>query len=64
MVRLRSVGVLSSAKIYGIFHVALGILIAMFLVLIGLAGLAAAPGQQKLGVLAFPVRHCRRSSLV
>ena len=34
---------------------ALGILIAIFLVLIGLAGFAAAPGQQKLDRVAFLV---------
>ncbi len=51
MFRLRSVGVLSCAKIYGIVHVALGILFGLFFVLIGLVGLAAAPGQQKLGLL-------------
>ena len=53
MVRLRSVGVLSCAKIYGIIHMALGILFGVFLVLIGIAGLAAAPGQQKFGMIGF-----------
>jgi hypothetical protein len=51
MVRLRSVGVISVAKIYGVIHMALGILFAIFFVLIGLIGLAAAPGQQKLGMI-------------
>jgi len=51
MVRLRSVGVLSCAKIYGIVHMALGILFGLFFVLIGLVGLAAAPAQQKLGMI-------------
>ena len=32
MVRLRSVGVLSCAKIYGIIHMALGILFGVFFV--------------------------------
>ena len=51
MVRLRSVGVLSCAKIYGIIHMALGILFALFFVVIGVVGLAASPGQQKLGMI-------------
>ena len=55
MVRLRSVGVLSCAKIYGVINMAIGILIALFLVLIGLAGLAVAPGQQKLGMIGMLV---------
>jgi hypothetical protein len=45
--------VLSCAKIYGIIHVALGILFGVFFVLIGIAGLAAAPGQQKFGMIGF-----------
>ena len=55
MVRLRSVGVLSCAKIYGIIHMALGILFGVFFVLIGIAGLAAAPGRQKFGMIGFLV---------
>jgi len=51
MVRLRSIDVLSCAKIYGIIHVAIGILIGLFLVVIGMIGLAAAPGQQKYGMI-------------
>src|SRR5665811_1688035 len=51
MVRLRSVGVLSCAKIYGIIHMALGILFGVFCVLIGVVGLAAASGQQKFGMI-------------
>ena len=51
MVRLRSVGVLSCAKIYGIIHMTLGILFGVFFVVIGIVGLAAAPGQQKLGMI-------------
>jgi len=55
MVRLRSVGVLSCAKIYGIVHMAIGILFGLFFVLIGLVGLAAAPAQQKLGMIGILV---------
>lgn len=51
MVRLRSVDVISCAKVYGILHVAVGILIAVMFVFIGLIGFAAAPGQQKLGMI-------------
>jgi hypothetical protein len=53
MVRLRSVGVMSCAKIYGLLNVALGILFAIFFVLIALVGLAAAPAQRKFGMVAF-----------
>ena len=51
MVRLRSVGVLSCAKIYGIVHMALGILFGVFFILFGVVGLAAAPSQQKIGMI-------------
>ena len=51
MVRLRSVDVLSCARIYGIIHIAVGVLIALVLVLVGLVGFAAAPGQQKFGMI-------------
>ena len=51
MVRLRSVDVISCAKIYGILHMAIGVLIGLLFVLIGLIGFAAAPGQQKFGMI-------------
>ena len=51
MVRLRSVDVMSCAKIYGVLHMAIGVLIGLLFVLIGLIGLAAAPGQQKFGMI-------------
>ena len=51
MVRLRSLDVISCAKIYGIIHFILGILFALFFVLIGLIGVAATPGQQKFGMI-------------
>ena len=47
MVQLRSVDVLSCAKIYGILHVAIGIVFALFFVFIGLIGFAASPGATK-----------------
>ena len=46
---------MSCAKVYGILHVALGILFAIFFALIGVVSLAAAPGQQKFGVVTFLV---------
>ncbi len=55
MVRLRSVDVMSCAKVYAILHMAIGILFGLFLVLIGLVGLAAAPGHQKLGMVGMIV---------
>jgi hypothetical protein len=51
MVRIRSVDVISCAKIYGILHMAIGVVVALVLVLVGLVGLAAAPGQQKFGMI-------------
>jgi hypothetical protein len=51
MVRLRSVGVLSCAKIYGVLHMAIGIVFGLFFGLIGLVGMAAAPERQKLGMI-------------
>lgn len=51
MVQLRSVDVMSCAKIYGVFHVALGVLFGLFFVFIALIGLATAPGQQKFGMI-------------
>jgi hypothetical protein len=51
MVRLRSVGVLSCAKVFAILHAAIGVLVALLVVLVGVVGLAAAPAQQKLGMV-------------
>jgi hypothetical protein len=51
MVRLRSVDVVSCAKIYGILHMAIGVVVGLLFVLIGLVGFAAAPGQQKFGMI-------------
>jgi hypothetical protein len=55
MVRLRSVDVMSCAKIYAILHMAIGILVGLFLVLIGLVGFAAAPGHPKFGMVGMLV---------
>ena len=51
MVRLRSVGVVSCAKISAILHGAMGVLVALSVVIAGLAGLAATPTPQKLGII-------------
>ncbi|HZD33403.1 MAG TPA: hypothetical protein VE779_17290 [Candidatus Angelobacter sp.] len=51
MVRVRSVDVISCAKIYGVLNMAMGVLIGLMFVVIGLVGLAAAPGQQKFGLI-------------
>ena len=51
MVRVRSVDVMSCAKIYGVLHLAIGVVIGLLFVLIGLIGFAAAPGQQKFGMI-------------
>jgi hypothetical protein len=52
MIRLRSVGVLSCAKVFAVIHAALGVLFGMLFLLIGVIGIAAAPSHQKLGMLA------------
>lgn len=51
MVRIRSVDVISCARIYGILHVAIGVLVGFVFVLVGMIGLAAAPGQRKFGMI-------------
>ena len=47
MVRLRSVDVLSCARIYGIIHIAIGVLIALVLVLRRTGGFCSRPGSTK-----------------
>lgn len=42
---------MSCAKVYGILNMAVGTLIGLLFVVIGMIGLAAAPGQQKFGML-------------
>lgn len=51
MVRLRRLDVISCAKISGLLHMALGVLVALFLVVIGLIGAAASPGKERLGMI-------------
>src|SRR5215831_10951351 len=51
MVRLRSIDVVSCAKVNGVIHMAIGVLFGLFFMLIGMFGIAAAPEQQKLGMI-------------
>lgn len=51
MVRLRSVGVLSSAKIFAVVQGVIGILIGFFFLVFGIVGAAVFPSQQKLGII-------------
>ena len=55
MVRLRSVGVLSSAKIFAVVHAAIGVLVGFILLVVGVVGAAVAPGHQKMGMIGFIV---------
>jgi len=55
MFRLRSVGVLSCAKIFAIIHAAIGVLVGFFVLIFGVVGAAIVPGQQKLGMLGIVV---------
>lgn len=55
MVRIRSVGVLSCAKIFAVVQGAVGILVSFFLVIVGAIAMAAAPAQQKFGMLGLIV---------
>jgi hypothetical protein len=52
MFRLRSIGVLSCAKIFTVVHAVIGILVGFLFLLFGIFGAALAPGQQKLGTVA------------
>jgi hypothetical protein len=50
MFRLRSVGVLSSAKIFAVIQAAIGVLVGFVLLLVAILGAAFAPAHQKLGM--------------
>jgi len=52
MFHLRSIGVLSCAKIFAVVHAVIGILVGFFFLLFGVVGAALAPSQQKLGIVA------------
>jgi len=51
MFRLRSVGVLSSAKIFAVIQGAIGILVGFCVLIFAVVGAAIVPGQQKLGMI-------------
>ena len=55
MFRLRSIGVLSCAKVFAVVHGALGILVSVLLFVIGLAGAFAAPGKNGLGMVGITI---------
>jgi hypothetical protein len=55
MVRMRSIGVLSAAKIFAVVQAAVGILVGFFFLLFGVIGTAIVPGQQKLGMIGIIV---------
>lgn len=55
MFRLRSIGVLSCAKIFALVHAVLGILVGFLLLLLGIFGAALAPRPQKLGMVGIIV---------
>lgn len=50
MFRLRSIGVLSSAKIFAVVQAAIGILVGFLFLIFAIVGAALAPAQQKLGM--------------
>ena len=55
MVRLRSIGVLSAAKIFAVVQAAIGVLVGFIFLLVGVVGAAIAPGRQKLGMIGIIV---------
>jgi len=55
MFRLRSIGVLSSAKIFGIVQGAIGILVGFLFLIFAIVGAAIVPAQQKLGMMGMIV---------
>ena len=55
MFRLRSVGVLSCAKVFAVIHAVIGILIGFFVLVFGIIGAALAPAHQKFGAIGIIV---------
>src|SRR5271156_5253345 len=55
MCRLRSIGVLSCAKIFTILHAIIGILAGFLFLIFGIVGTALAPSQPKHGMVAIVV---------
>jgi hypothetical protein len=55
MFRLRSIGVLSCAKIFTVIQGAIGILFGFLFLIFGLIGAAVSPGRQKFGMIGIIV---------
>jgi hypothetical protein len=55
MIRLRAVGVLSSARILAVVQAAIGILVGFLFLLFAAVGAAIVPGQQRLGMIGIVV---------
>jgi hypothetical protein len=55
MFRLRSIGVLSAARIFAVIQGAIGILVGFFFLLFAIVGAAIKPGQQKLGMIGMVI---------
>jgi hypothetical protein len=55
MFHLRSIGVLSCAKIFTIVHAVIGILVGFLFLVLGIFGAALAPSQQKHGMVGILV---------
>ena len=55
MVRIRSIGVLSCAKVCAVVQGAIGVIVGIILLLVATAGLAVAPFHQRMGIVGFAV---------
>ena len=51
MFHLRSIGVLSAARIFAVVQAAIGVLVGFFFLVFGAVGAALVPGQRKIGML-------------
>jgi hypothetical protein len=55
MFHLRSIGVLSCAKIFTVVHAVLGILVGFLFLVVGIIGAATAPSHSRLGTVGIIV---------
>ena len=55
MVRLRSIGVFSCAKLFAVLQAVIGVLIGFVFLFIGIVGAAIAPGRQRFGMIGIIV---------
>ena len=55
MVRIRSIGVLSCAKVCAVVQGAVGAIVGIIPLLVATAGLAVAPFHQRMGIVGFAV---------